>query len=227
MKKIIVALVVPFLLSFAIHAQEAAPVQLFIAKAVILFKTDAGDSEKMLTANLPKGDLLASVDQVRNSQVFEILVSAPDPKAAAKRANQIALSLQSLINDPDDSNKVLLILQKATAADTTPSKGNTMLDAAPSGNHRKIAVRTLEDLRLLDSATDQYAIETNKMTGFKPSFADLKNYLRAGTTLYNTGADPLGAPYGPFTVDSIPKVSDTTFNALSDVADENFWSPYK
>jgi hypothetical protein len=90
-----------------------------------------------------------------------------------------------------------------------------------------MAQRILEELRLLDSATDQYAIETNKQSGFRPTFTDLKNYLKAGTRLYDTEADPLGTPYGPFTVDSIPKVSDSTFNALSDVANEDFWSPYK
>jgi hypothetical protein len=34
-------------------------------------------------------------------------------------------------------------------------------------------------------------------------------------------------PYANFTVDSIPKVSTSSFNALSDVADASFWSPYK
>jgi len=92
---------------------------------------------------------------------------------------------------------------------------------------RSQATRTLEDLRLLDSATDQYAIEMNKITGMHPSFGDLKNYLKTGTTLYNTGADVFGHVYGPFTVDSIPLVPAQTFNALSDVADDSFWTPYK
>jgi len=92
---------------------------------------------------------------------------------------------------------------------------------------RSQATRILEDLRLLDSASDQYAIETNKTTGMNPAFADLKNYLKTGTTLYNTGNDIFGDSYGPFTVDSIPKVPTSAFNALSDVADASFWSPYK
>ena len=92
---------------------------------------------------------------------------------------------------------------------------------------RSQATRILEDLRLLDSADDQYAIETNKTSGINPAFADLKNYLKTGTTLYNTGNDIFGDSYGPFTVDSIPKVPTSAFNALSDVADASFWSPYK
>src|SRR5579884_1693608 len=80
---------------------------------------------------------------------------------------------------------------------------------------RSQATRILEDLRILDSAVDQYAIETNKASGVHPVFADLKNYIKAGTTLYNTGADLFGNTYGPFTVDSIVKVPASAFNSLS------------
>src|SRR5271168_2525011 len=72
---------------------------------------------------------------------------------------------------------------------------------------RSQATRILEDLRLLDSADDQYAIETNKMSGMNPAFGDLKNYIKTGTTLYTTGADLFGNTYGPFTIDSIPVVN--------------------
>jgi prepilin-type N-terminal cleavage/methylation domain-containing protein len=91
---------------------------------------------------------------------------------------------------------------------------------------RSQATRVLEDLRLLDSACDQYAIETNKISGMNPVFGDLKSYLKTGTVLYNTGADIFGNTYGPFTVDSIPGVTAGAFNALSDVAPPAFWSPY-
>src|SRR5438132_8685166 len=63
---------------------------------------------------------------------------------------------------------------------------------------RSQATRILEDLRMLDAAVDQYAIETNKSTGANPAFADLKNYLKAGTVLYTSGADLFGNNYGPF-----------------------------
>jgi prepilin-type N-terminal cleavage/methylation domain-containing protein len=91
---------------------------------------------------------------------------------------------------------------------------------------RSQATRILEDLRLLDSAMDQYAIDTGKTSGVNPDIGDLKNYLKTGTTLYNSGSDIFGDTYGPFTVDSIPKVPDSAFNALSDVADASFWSPF-
>ncbi len=92
---------------------------------------------------------------------------------------------------------------------------------------RSQATRILEDLRILDSAVDLYAIETGKTSGMTPTFADLKNYLKVGTVLYNTGTDLFGNTYGTFTVDSIPKVPAAAFTSLSDVADAAFWSPYK
>ena len=91
---------------------------------------------------------------------------------------------------------------------------------------RSQATRVLDDLRMLDSAIDQYSIETAKISGMQPSNEDLKPYLKHGTSLYNTFQDSFGHPYGPFTVDEIPKVSRETYNAFSDIADVDFWSPY-
>ena len=93
---------------------------------------------------------------------------------------------------------------------------------------RSQATRVLEDLRILDSACDQYAIETNHKSGDPISFTDLKNYIKTGTILYTgTGTDMFGYNYGPFTVDSVPKVNSSTYSLLSDVTDVTFWSPYK
>ena len=93
---------------------------------------------------------------------------------------------------------------------------------------RSQATQVLEDLRILDAAVDQYAIEAAKTTGFNPGFADLQNYIKTGSRLYQSGnTDMLGASFGTFTVDTCPKVPATTFTALSDVAPNTFWSPYK
>ena len=92
---------------------------------------------------------------------------------------------------------------------------------------RAQAARILEDLRLLDGATDQYAIETNRGTGFNPALADLKLYLKYGSPLYNSGCDIFGNAYGPFTVDSLPLISTAAFNMLSDVAGTSYWGSYK
>lgn len=91
---------------------------------------------------------------------------------------------------------------------------------------RSQAVRILNDLRLIDSAVDQYAIETNKMTGSTVGVADWTNYMKKSTTLYNTGANLLGHTYGAQTVDSLPKCPLASWNSLSDVADTSFFSPY-
>ena len=92
---------------------------------------------------------------------------------------------------------------------------------------RSQATQVLEDLRILDSAIDQYAIETNKSGGSPAAWADVQNYMKTGTRLYSSGGnDILGNSFGTFSVDSIPKVNATTFSALSDVAPSSFWSPY-
>jgi prepilin-type N-terminal cleavage/methylation domain-containing protein len=91
---------------------------------------------------------------------------------------------------------------------------------------RSQASRIINDLRLIDSAVDQYAIETNKKSGDPVAVADWTNYLKKGTNLYSTGLDILNNPYGPQTVDSLPKVPQTSRSSLSDVTDTAFWSPY-
>ena len=91
---------------------------------------------------------------------------------------------------------------------------------------RSQASRIINDLRLIDSAVDQYAIETNKKTGDPVAVTDWTNYLKKGTNLYVTGVDILGDAYGPQTVDSLPIVPTASRTALSDVTDTAFWSPY-
>jgi len=91
---------------------------------------------------------------------------------------------------------------------------------------RSQASRIINDLRLIDSAVDQYAIENNKPTSAPVTVADWTNYLKKGTNLYLTGVDILGNPYGGQTVDSLPSVPSASKAALSDVTDSTFWSPY-
>jgi prepilin-type N-terminal cleavage/methylation domain-containing protein len=91
---------------------------------------------------------------------------------------------------------------------------------------RSQASRIINDLRLIDSAVDQYAMETSKKTGDPVAVADWTNYLKKNTNLYLTGKDILGNDYGPQTVDSLPAVPQSSRDALSDVTDTNFWSPY-
>jgi prepilin-type N-terminal cleavage/methylation domain-containing protein len=95
---------------------------------------------------------------------------------------------------------------------------------------RSQATRCLEDLRVIDAADDQYAIENNKMAGDTIAWTDIQNYLKTGSVLYNSGgSDLFGNQYNgnaTFSVDTVPKLNSLTFSKLSDVAPVTFWSPY-
>jgi prepilin-type N-terminal cleavage/methylation domain-containing protein len=94
---------------------------------------------------------------------------------------------------------------------------------------RSQATRVLEDLRMIDSAIDQYAIETNKVSGAAVAWNDVKAYLKTGSALYNSGGkDLFGNDFtAPFAVDTLPTVPGTTKTNLSDVAPPEFWSPFQ
>jgi prepilin-type N-terminal cleavage/methylation domain-containing protein len=91
---------------------------------------------------------------------------------------------------------------------------------------RSQASKVLNDLRMIDSAIDQYAIETGKKTGDAVSVTDWTNYVKKDTVLYATGKDLFDQAYGDQVVDTIPKVPATTKTNLSDVTDDAFWSPF-
>src|SRR4051812_31713986 len=91
---------------------------------------------------------------------------------------------------------------------------------------RSQASKVLNDLRMIDAAVDQYAIEKGKVTGNPVSKDDWIAYVKKDTNLYATGADLFGNDYGPQSVDSLPKVPQSTYDNLSDVTDAAFWSPY-
>jgi hypothetical protein len=79
---------------------------------------------------------------------------------------------------------------------------------------------------MIDAAVDQYAIETNRSTNNVVTVSDWTNYVKKGSSLYNTGTSLLGSPYGNQLVDTIPQVPPSDYVVLSDVAGVGFWSPY-
>jgi type II secretory pathway pseudopilin PulG len=92
---------------------------------------------------------------------------------------------------------------------------------------RSQATQVLEDLRLIDSAVDQYALECDKGSGHTVTWSDVQRYIKPSSRLYDSnGNDLLGNAFTIPTVDNLPKLSTSTFNALSDVAPLSFWSPY-
>ena len=91
---------------------------------------------------------------------------------------------------------------------------------------RAQASRVKDDLRLIEAAVDQYAIETQRQPGAVVSVTDWTAYLKRETLLCTTGKDLLGHDFGSQTVDQIPIVPSETYAALSDVADDGFWAPF-
>ena len=92
---------------------------------------------------------------------------------------------------------------------------------------RSQATQVLEDLRQIDSAVDQWAIENNKAGGATVLWADVQKYIKTGTRLYTSGGkDILGNSFTINVVDTPPQVAAATFTALSDVAPADFWSPF-
>jgi prepilin-type N-terminal cleavage/methylation domain-containing protein len=91
---------------------------------------------------------------------------------------------------------------------------------------RSQASKILNDLRMIDGAVDQYAIETGRKSGDVVYVVDWTNYLKKDTHLFLTGQDLFGDDYGAQTVDTLPIVPANAYTSLSDVADTGFWSPY-
>ena len=91
---------------------------------------------------------------------------------------------------------------------------------------RSQASKVLNDLRLIDSAVDQYAIENNKKAGDNVLVGQWTQYMKGGTVLGTSGSHPVYGEYGPQSVDKLPKVPTAAFAELSDVAPAEFWAPY-
>src|SRR3954468_21124769 len=67
---------------------------------------------------------------------------------------------------------------------------------------RSQATQILEDLRQIDSAIDQYAIERNKKSGNSVDWTEIQAYLKAGTRLHASGnKDILGNGFTIATID--------------------------
>lgn len=93
---------------------------------------------------------------------------------------------------------------------------------------RSQAGRILNDLRVIDQAIITWAAEKGKRAGDVATLDDIRAYMKpTDTPLYDLGLDLFGNPYGPFVVDTTPKVASGTFAALSEVAPAEFWSPYR
>ena len=91
---------------------------------------------------------------------------------------------------------------------------------------RAQAVSLRTDLRLIDGAMDQYALEYNRAPNATITVAAWKLYIKPGTRLYSTGGDIFGDLYGDQSLGILPPVPSTAWDNLSDVCDASFWAPY-
>jgi len=88
----------------------------------------------------------------------------------------------------------------------------------------------IDELRALESAINLYTVENSRHGGQAISAADISTFLpfiKTDSKLYTMlPNDLLGNPIQLTTLDTPPKISDATFNALSDSVPVDFWSPY-
>ena len=124
-----------------------------------------------------------------------------------------------LSGDRIEAEDLAFILSPMAGAPAVIGAGLNLNDATHEFQRKHIQ-------QAIDAAVDQYAIETNRTTGAAVAITDWTNYLKKGTSLYNSGNSLLGTAYGAQTVDSIPQVPAADYAVLSDVASTGFWSPY-
>src|SRR5947208_16179935 len=68
---------------------------------------------------------------------------------------------------------------------------------------RSQASRILNDLRMIDAAVDQYAIETNRSTGNTVAITNWTNYLKKDSSLYQGGTSIQRSTYDTQTLTTI------------------------
>ena len=91
---------------------------------------------------------------------------------------------------------------------------------------RAQGVSIINDLRQIDSATDQYALEFNVPGNTTVAPNAWRLYVQPGSRLYTTNADIFGDSYGNQVVGLLPNVPSYAWNSLTDVCNSSFWSPY-
>lgn len=102
---------------------------------------------------------------------------------------------------------------------------------------RTQATATLNSLRVIDNAKDQYAIENSRGSNTTPVGLDLAPYVKRGTRLYNDllSNGPVDALSNAISINGIdvpPNVSSTTKSAFTDALGgstgaDTFFGPYK
>lgn len=90
------------------------------------------------------------------------------------------------------------------------------------------ATTVLNELRIIDGAKDQYAIQNNRPGSDEASWEMLTDYFRPGSDLAERSepTDALGHPVDLRTFDELPQLSPETYRSFTDVVDETFWGRF-
>jgi prepilin-type N-terminal cleavage/methylation domain-containing protein len=94
---------------------------------------------------------------------------------------------------------------------------------------RSQASRILEELRLLDAAKDQYAIEYNRKGGDSVSWSQVQLYLKPTSSLYQSaGNDLFGNSYILGNVDDSTTAAQDTYDEFDDInLSADFWGGFR
>lgn len=126
---------------------------------------------------------------------------------------------------------IALALLIATSMSPAGAEENSSPGLTPPAKIDSLALaKTIhEELRIIDAIVDQWAIENNLPGGARPTIKDMMVYCKPGTRLFGEllagrCTDSLGNPISIPRVDAPPRVSRATFERLSSVAPEGFWT---
>ncbi len=92
---------------------------------------------------------------------------------------------------------------------------------------RSQATMILQDLRMIDVAVANYALENSKIENDSVTWDDVKRHIKDGTKLAESGGfDLFGNPFYVSTIGGDIELSDATFQALKLIAPRDYWSPF-
>lgn len=94
---------------------------------------------------------------------------------------------------------------------------------------RSQAARVIADLRLIDAAKDQYAIDYDKKGSYPITWSQVQLYLKSTTSLYESaGKDLFGHEYPLGNVDGSTHAHPDTYAAFSTLnLPDDFWGRFK
>ncbi len=185
--------------------------------------SDAAEIRRLGASIEATGQQMAQLREALSVPSSAAVGAAPAPDDLSRRLAQTERNVEEMLRIIRQFEQLV----SSAMRERNPAYGATPNPADPLGQRRSIATSVKNDLRLIDAAVDQYAIEFNVSAGLV-TFDQIKRYFRADTKLARTGQDALGSVYGPnFTIGSVPRVPPATKNALRDVADDQFWSPFQ